>query len=170
MRSKPNVERLNSSRMTNMLCTRTALNTPGGDLQSSHEFPEDDDIWVTTKKFQNISTRVLVSNSFVYSKFCFVPVNSFQTPLIIIPRGAFVETFQGERESLLNLLREVRGFVEPTNGVFQKVQEPLLQIVVKFLRFICWTCFLTKTFSKLWKLRTPTHIFLRRVRIGGIHD
>ena len=117
--------------MTNMLCTRAALNTPSGHLPSSHEFPkEDDDILVTTNKFQNISTQNSISNCFFCSKICFVPENSFQTPLLNNhpSKGhmSFVETFQGGHESLLNLLREVRGFVEPAKGVFQKVQEPLL--------------------------------------------
>ena len=43
MRSKPNRERLDSSRVTSVLYTRAALNTPNSHISSSHEFLKEDD-------------------------------------------------------------------------------------------------------------------------------
>ena len=43
MRLKRNHESLDSSRETNILYTKTALNTPSGHLPSSHEFSKKDD-------------------------------------------------------------------------------------------------------------------------------
>ena len=43
MRSKPNRERLDSSRVRSMLYKRAALNTPSGHLPSSHQFSKKDD-------------------------------------------------------------------------------------------------------------------------------
>ena len=43
MRSKLNDERLDLSRVTRMLYTRVAANTPSGYLSSSHEFSKEDD-------------------------------------------------------------------------------------------------------------------------------
>ena len=94
MRSKPKREKLDFSRVTSLLSTRTILNTPGGQLTSSHEFSKEDDEKVSKYFYTNCR---FVSNYFFYSKtlFCFVSSQKtlFRTPLVFTVQLSTNKTF-----------------------------------------------------------------------------
>ena len=83
---------------------------------------------------------------------------------------SFVETYQWGRESLLNLLRGARGFVEPAKGSISKGPRATAVDHCKVFTFHILNILFDKDIFQIMKLRSHTHIYLRRVCIGRIHD